>query len=122
MSRKSDRLILPSDAAPGEERLLKAYQEFASDEFPNPERKGCPGTEVLEILASDVKAFRRRSDSQEVLRHIGSCGPCGQELNEIRAKVVRQARSRSTRTVLLSTALLAVFATGAFLLWKTLAK
>ena len=64
---------------PGEEALLAEWGDVIAEAHPNPERKGCPGRETLLVLATDTKAFGRRPDSKDVLRHLGTCSPCGQD-------------------------------------------
>ena len=82
---------MPEDLAPGEERLLRAWQEYATEAYPNPERKGCPDRSVLSILAIDVDAFGTRDDADEILLHLGSCSPCASDLRLLR----RQNRGTS---------------------------
>ena len=66
---------------PIEELLLRAY--------PNPERKGCPGPEVIRALAS--KAVPPEDAAWE---HIWKCSPCFAEFKEL-----RDARRRNERAV-----------------------
>lgn len=66
------------------ERLQKAYQEAVQASFPNPERHGCPGTQVLQGLAAR-SARHEDIDSDEQWRHVIHCAPCYQEYLDLRA-------------------------------------
>jgi hypothetical protein len=66
---------------PIEELLLRAY--------PNPERKGCPGSEVIRSLAN--KAV---SPDDPAWQHIWKCSPCFAEFRDL-----RDSRRRSERAV-----------------------
>ena len=62
--------------SPRDEReILDTFRKSFQHDFPNPQRIGCPGGEVLKALA-----WRRRLDNPEaVVTHIGKCSPCFQE-------------------------------------------
>ncbi len=50
-------------------------QQAFLDAFPNPERIGCPGDDVIRAIA------RKKIESDEsVRRHMRSCSPCSQDL------------------------------------------
>ena len=67
----NDKPVSPSD----EREILDSFRESFQHDFPNPERIGCPGGEVLRALA-----WRRKLDNPEtVVTHIGKCSPCFQE-------------------------------------------
>jgi hypothetical protein len=66
---------------PIEELLLRAY--------PNPERKGCPGSETIRALAN--KTVPPEDPAWE---HIWKCSPCFAEFKEL-----RDARQRNERAV-----------------------
>ena len=65
-----------------EKRLIRAYQRLVLDgEFPNPNRAGCPGSEILRAMAF------RKLDEERVLEwteHLGTCSPCFSEYFEFR--------------------------------------
>src|SRR5215471_7710517 len=54
---------------------------LSSGEFPNPERVGCPGTSILEGIASHRIPL---AEAEKWLDHLGSCSPCFQEFTAIR--------------------------------------
>ena len=66
---------------PIEELLLRAY--------PNPERKGCPGSEVIRSLANKAVA-----PDDPAWQHIWKCSPCFAEFKDL-----RDARRRNERAV-----------------------
>ena len=63
-----------------EKDLIDAFESVVRRDFPNPERVGCLGTEVLAQFA------RRPSDTHlsHVLTHLRRCAPCFNELKELR--------------------------------------
>jgi len=66
-------------------RLIRAYQRLVlGGEFPNPNRAGCPGSEILRAIAF------RKLDEKRVLEwteHLGTCSPCFREYTEFRKEV-----------------------------------
>ena len=54
---------------------------LSSGDFPNPERVGCPGTAILEGIASHRIPL---AEAEKWLDHLGSCSPCFQEFTSIR--------------------------------------
>jgi hypothetical protein len=73
LSRRQDRM------------LFKALESVVLTQFPNPERKGCPGTDVLRLIARKKLAMR-----DPVHEHVGECSPCFSELLELRATIRRK--------------------------------
>ena len=59
--------------------------------FPNPERVGCPGSEVLKAIA-----LRKISmiDGAEYIDHVGCCSPCFMEYDARRRQAENQKRLR----------------------------
>lgn len=53
------------------ERLKGAIQDAILRSFPNPERKGCPGDEVVREVAG-----RREPVEDDAFQHITHCSPC----------------------------------------------
>ena len=53
------------------ERLQKAIQEKILNDYPNPDRVGCPGDEVVREVA-----FREELTKDPVWEHITHCSPC----------------------------------------------
>ena len=69
---------------PFEELLLRAY--------PNPDRKGCPGSEAISAVAENPVTFY-----DPRLQHIRQCSPCFREFRVFRdARRDRQRRQRLT--------------------------
>ena len=68
-----------------EKQLIGAYQRILlGGEFPNPNRAGCPGSEILRAMAF------RKLDEERVLdwtEHLGTCSPCFSEYTEFRKQV-----------------------------------
>jgi hypothetical protein len=65
-----------------EKELLDAFDRVEHEDFPNPQRIGCPGREVLLKLAQGA------ADTQlaHLLAHVRQCAPCFDELKELRHK------------------------------------
>jgi hypothetical protein len=63
-----------------EKDLIDAFENVEHRDFPNPERVGCPGREVLAQFA------RLASDNElsHLLTHVRKCAPCFDELKELR--------------------------------------
>lgn len=60
-------------------------------EFPNPERAGCPGKEVLKGIASHKIPL---SDAERYLDHLTSCSPCYRDFSKYsEAYELRQRRT-----------------------------
>jgi hypothetical protein len=80
--------------SPGEriKRFQRALQDSILRDYPNPERTGCQGSEVLRQLAS-----RERSEDDPAWEHVLHCGPCYGEFLELRAAVRRGIRRRRLR-------------------------
>jgi len=65
--------------------LIKAYQRVVlGGGFPNRERAGCPGNEILRAMA-----FRKLGVDQvnDWIEHLGTCSPCFREYTEFRRQV-----------------------------------
>ena len=82
-----------------ESRLLELGRQVFLSNFPNPERKGCPGSRVLKLIAAGKAPV---ADDDRWIDHCASCSPCYRELREFRRAFVRQRRVR----VLSATAIL----------------
>lgn len=65
-------------------------------DFPNPERIGCPGAEVLKRIASRKMPL---SEAETWLDHLGSCSPCYNDFSQF-----REASQRDRRRTLLAVA------------------
>ena len=65
-------------------RLQREYQKGVQASYPNPERHGCPKTDILQELAA---RSARHEDIEEdgQWKHVIHCAPCYQEYLDLRA-------------------------------------
>jgi len=70
-----------------EKELLETFESIIHEDFPNPQRIGCPGDEALLELAEGSGQVH----PMHLLAHIRQCAPCFDKLKELRSK----ARNRS---------------------------
>ncbi len=94
------------------ERVKRQLQDAILRDYPNPERKGCPGDAALKELAAgpfDEAAL----ESNPHWQHVTHCSECYCEFLEFRADVKREAQARRIRSWLLA-ALLVLCVVGAF--------
>src|SRR3954453_2892529 len=75
-------------------RMLELLEQAALHDYPNPERKGCPGSEFLQRLATD-RASIDLDDPR--LNHIARCSPCYREFLSYRKSA--QTRSLTRRAL-----------------------
>src|SRR5215470_2023799 len=92
-----------------EKRILDALGRGLLKEFPNPNRVGCPGAEVLRKIASREMAL---SEAEKWLDHLGACSPCYRDFLELQAKY-RQRRTRMIFAVAASVLIVVGVATWA---------
>jgi hypothetical protein len=78
-----------------EKQLLEAGEEVLIEEFPNPERLGCPGSTALRLLALHNKRLGL-AERERILDHMTCCSPCFREFNA----VSKEARNRRQLAVL----------------------
>jgi hypothetical protein len=76
-----------------EKRILDALGRGLLKEFPNPDRAGCPGPEVLKRIASHEMPL---AEAEKWLDHVTSCSPCYRDFSELQAGY----RRRRMRTAL----------------------
>jgi hypothetical protein len=69
-------------------RMLELLEQAALHDYPNPERKGCPGADFLKRLATDRGSI---SLDDARLTHVARCSPCYREFVSYR----KSARTRS---------------------------
>src|SRR2546428_13540477 len=62
--------------------LEGAMARVVMTQFPNPERKGCPGAAVLRAIASKRICMR-----DPAIEHVGTCSPCFRELTAMRRAI-----------------------------------
>ena len=65
-------------------RVLRELQQATLREFPNPERLGCPGSDVVEGLAR-----RTLPSTHPALEHVTHCSPCYGEYLAVRRQIRR---------------------------------
>lgn len=68
-------------SARDERRLLDALGRGLLKEFPNPERTGCPGRDVLKRIVSRRMPL---AEAEKWLDHLGSCSPCYGDYSQVR--------------------------------------
>jgi hypothetical protein len=76
-----------------EKRILDALGRGLLKEFPNPDRAGCPGSDVLRRIASHAMPL---AEAEKWLDHLTSCSPCYRDFTELQAGY----RQRRMQTVL----------------------
>jgi hypothetical protein len=80
-------------------RLQREYQKGVQASYPNPERHGCPKTDILQDLAAR-SARHEDIEEDKQWKHVTHCAPCYQEYLDMRescrlgekAKVHRESR------------------------------
>src|SRR5437899_11161996 len=72
-----------------ERRILDVLGRGLLKDFPNPERIGCPGADVLKKIASHEMPL---SEAEKWLGHLGSCSPCYADFN--RLQTAHESRQR----------------------------
>jgi len=65
-----------------EARILEVFNRGLLREFPNPDRQGCPPSEVLKRIANHEMPL---SEAETWLDHLGSCSPCYRDYLDLRA-------------------------------------
>jgi hypothetical protein len=86
-----------------EKRILDALGRGLLEEFPNPERSGCPGSDVLKRIAARTMPL---TEAEKWLDHLGSCSPCYRDFSELRK--VRGVQRRRTVLPIAASILVAV--------------
>ena len=69
-----------------ERRLLEIFEQSSLNDYPNPERKGCPDTAFVRKLAFDRKSIPIRHPD---LTHVARCSPCFREFLAYRKQAAR---------------------------------
>src|SRR5215472_3489093 len=96
-----------------EKRILDVLGRGLLKDFPNPERIGCPDTDVLKRIASHEMPL---SDAEKWLDHLGSCSPCYADFK--RLQKANESRRRQMVLALAAGILLAVAVTGWLHRWN----
>jgi hypothetical protein len=81
------------------------------DEFPNPERAGCPGREIVAAIAAHRMPL---SQAESYLDHLTSCSPCYRDFLQLQTEY-RQRRTRMIFAVAASVLIVAAIGTWAIL-------
>jgi hypothetical protein len=90
-------------SAADEKRILDALGRGLLKEFPNPERSGCPGSDVLKRIASKTMSLR---EAEKWLNHLGSCSPCYKDFSELQKS--REVQRKRTLLAIAASILVAV--------------
>jgi hypothetical protein len=64
-----------------EKRLREALRRTFLDGYPNPQRRGCPGSAILKAIASGKLTLE---EAAPWINHLSSCSPCTREFSELR--------------------------------------
>ncbi len=78
-----------------EKRILDALGRGLLKEFPNPDRAGCPGADVLKRIASHKLPL---TEAEKWLDHLTSCSPCYRDFTELQAGY-RQRRMQAVLAI-----------------------
>src|SRR5664279_3822228 len=97
----------PSDRE--EKRLLKIVGQELANGFPNPQRKDCPDSAVLQGIACRKL---RLAEVEHWLDHLSSCSACFQQFSRLQAEAARRRR-RSMASIAVAAVLL-ITVTGWF--------
>jgi len=90
-----------------ERRWLEVFQQAALNDFPNPQRIGCPGSDFLRRLAYDRKSIPLNDPA---LTHVTRCSPCFREFADLRGQASKRITRRSL--ILIATGAIAATAVG----------
>ncbi len=80
--KKSPHSYHEQKAGVTERELIETFERVVREDYPNPERIGCPSQEVLKQAATSLTRT-----SQSVLDHVAKCAPCLQEYDRLRREV-----------------------------------
>jgi len=95
------------------DRLKRQLQDSILSDYPNPERKGCPGDAVLTELAA--RPLDDSIEGQPDWQHVTHCSECYREFLGFRAASRRRAKVRTTRIGLAAAVVLILLAAAAIL-------
>jgi hypothetical protein len=70
-----------------EKRLREALERTFLDGYPNPERHGCPGPDILKAIASGKLTLE---EAEPWINHLSSCSPCTREFSDLRTDYQRR--------------------------------
>jgi len=95
-----------------EKRILDVLGHGLLKEFPNPDRTGCPGSDVLKRIASHEMPL---ADAEKWLNHLTSCSPCYGDFSQLQA-AYQHRRTRTLLAIAASILIVACVASWAFFL------
>src|SRR5690349_16068400 len=95
------------------DRLKKQLQDSILQEYPNPERKGCPGNAVLHDLAR--LPLDQNVESNANWEHVTHCSECYREFLDIRAVMIRRQKTKRVSIGLGSVAAILIIAAAVVL-------
>jgi hypothetical protein len=96
-----------------EKRIMDALGRSLLKEFPNPERAGCPGSDVLKRIASHEIPL---PEAEKWLDHLTSCSPCYGDFSQFQA--AHQRRRTQRLLAIAASILIAIGIAGWVLLQK----
>jgi len=95
------------------DRLKSQLQDSILSDYPNPERKGCPGDAVLKELAARPLDDSLEGDSH--WHHVTHCSECYREFLGFRAEAQQKAKARLTKIGVAAAIATALIVGGTFL-------
>src|SRR6185437_10340265 len=85
------------------EQFQDIVQQAILREFPNPERKSCPGTQTLRELANRPRPIR-----DAAWEHVTHCSPCFREFLDLRTEAKQRLELERREAIRRRTALAAI--------------
>src|SRR5580700_8039546 len=79
-----------------ERRLLEMFGQSSLNDYPNPDREGCPETAFIRTLAFDRKSIPIRHPD---LTHVARCSPCFREFLAYRKQAALHRMLKRVPTV-----------------------
>ena len=93
-------------------RILDALGRGLLKEFPNPDRAGCPGADVLKKIASHEMPL---PEAEKWLDHLTSCSPCYGDFSQFQAA---HQRRRTQRLLALAASILIAIGIAGWVLFQ----
>ena len=113
ISTESRRILKQQEEFNAEDkRILDLLGRGLSQDFPNPQRVGCPDSAILKGIALHKVPL---AEADRWLDHFSSCSPCFQEFTQFRKQAVDRRRTQ----VWLAAAAVLVFAVAGWLWVRT---
>lgn len=97
------------------DRLKRQLQDSILNEYPNPERKGCPGDSIIRSLAE--RASDEDIETDRNWHHLTHCSECYREFLNLRLRMKNDAKRRNL-LVRLGAAAVMLLAIGFFLWYR----